>query len=106
MATPYYDLNAYSEEYYKSVFISHKKQDLAEASKGIFAFCESLSKPGWAGPIRYLKALDLCPNAVCKTGSHANSVHAITEKHKYFVAIDAQTWRIIKANVPIAKRCL
>ena len=79
MATRDYGLNAPPEGYYKSVFISHKKQDLAEASEGIFAFNEPLSQSGWAAPMYYLEAPDLCPNAVCKTVSHANSAHAIVE---------------------------
>ena len=86
--------------------MSHKKQDLAEVSEGIFAFYKTLSKSDWAGPMCYLEALDLCPNAVCKTGTHANSVHAIASKYAYFVAIASQTWRTIKSNVPMAKRCL
>ena len=51
----------------------------------------------------HLEALDLCPNAVFKIGSHANSAHAIAEKRADFAAIDAQTWRIITANDPMEK---
>lgn len=89
MATPHYGLNAYPEGYYKSVFISHREQDLAEASEGIFAFNGPLSQSGWAGPICHIEAFDLCPIAFCKTGSHANSALAIVEKLADFAVIDA-----------------
>ena len=79
VALPDYSLNACLEGYYKNVFISYKKKGLAEASEGIFAFNEPLSQSGWAAPMYYLEAPDLCPNAVCKTVSHANSAHAIVE---------------------------
>ena len=50
-----------------------------------------------------LAALDLCPNAVYKTGSHTNSARALAEKRADFAAIDAQTWRIIRAHDPVAR---
>ena len=77
--------------------------DSAEALEGIFAFNGPLSQSGWAGPLCHHKALDLCPNAVCKTGSHANSAHAVAEKYADFTAINAQTWQIIRAHDPMAK---
>ena len=44
MATRDYGLNAPPEGYYKSVFISHKKQDLAEASEGILPLMDPCLK--------------------------------------------------------------
>ena len=43
----------------------------------------------------YREALDLCLDAIFKTGSHENSVHTIVEKLADFAAIDAQTWRLL-----------
>ena len=104
VTTPAYGLNACPKGYYKKVFFSHKEQKSAEASEGIFAFSEHLSQLGCTDPICHLEALDLCQNAICKTGRHANSVHTIVEKLADFAAIDAQTWRIIRAHNPMAKK--
>ena len=51
----------------------------------------------------HLEALGIFPNAVHRTGHHSNLAHDIKGRCANFAASDAQTWRIIRANYPMAK---
>ncbi len=106
VATPDYGLHGCPPGYYNSLFISYENQELSKAAQGTFAFNETLSQSGWAGPMCHLDTLNLSPKAVVKTGSHVNSARAVAEKQADFAAIDAQSWRMIQTHDPFAKSLL
>ena len=106
IATPDYGLHGCPPGYYNSLFISYEDQELSQAAQGTFAFNETLSQSGWAGPMCHLDTLNLSPRADVKTGSHVNSARAVAEKQADFAAIDAQSWRMIQTHDPFAKSLL
>ena len=80
--------------------------DLAEALEGIFAFNGPLSQCGWASLLCHHKALDLCPNAVCKTGSHANSAHTVAESTQISRQLMRKLGRLSEPMIQWQKRYL
>lgn len=104
VATPDYAIEGCPPGYYKSVFVALKHQSLHEAAQGIFAFNETLSQSGWAGPMVALENLAIAPKKFLRTGSHLNSARTVSQGDADFAALDAHSWNIIQRYESFAKR--
>ncbi len=103
VGTPDHGLSGCPPGHYRSVFVARTQdpRDLAELSRGVFAYNEPLSQSGWTGPLVHLEDLGLRPMSALETGAHANSARAVAEGLADFAALDALTWLMLKEHTKL-----
>ena len=97
IGTADYGLDGCPPGHYCSLFVTRGKP-LAELTDGTFAFNDTGSESGWAGPGRHLDSLGLRFKQTLETGAHALSARAVAEGRADAAAIDAQTWRSLSKH--------
>ncbi len=84
--------------YYHSLFVVRREdaaRGLAPATLGRFAYNEAMSESGWGAPLARITQQGLTFHTTLATGSHRESMIAITEGRADLAAIDAVTWRML-----------
>ena len=106
IATPDYGLDGCQPGHYRSLIVvrANESDDLAAQNGRRFAYNESASQSGWAGPMAFLAANGVTPGQYMGTGAHVNSAHAIARGEADFAGIDALTWALIREHDPVADR--
>ena len=102
IGTADYGLDGCPPGHYRSLFVTRGKP-LAELTDGTFAFNDTGSESGWAGPFRHLESLGLTFAKKLETGAHAQSARDVAEGRADAAAIDAQTWRTLSKHDPWTK---
>lgn len=103
IGTPDFGIEGCPPGYYRSVIIARaddRRNTLMAFDGARFAYNEQLSQSGWAAPQAHAHALGLhLPASLC-SGGHRASALAIAQGHADIAALDAVTWRLIKAHDP------
>ena len=94
IGTPDFAVEGCPPGYYRSVMVA-RSADLPD--RVCLAYNEGLSQSGWAAALDWLAETGLRPQALRQTGSHAASVSAVASGQADLAAIDAVTWRLMKA---------
>jgi ABC-type phosphate/phosphonate transport system substrate-binding protein len=104
IATPDYALDGCPAGHYRSLIVirAGETPDLAAQNGRRFAYNETVSQSGWAGPMTFLAASGVTPGQYLGTGGHVKSAHAIARNEADFAGIDALTWALIRDHDPVA----
>lgn len=102
VTTPDFALPNCPNGFYNSVFLKHHDdmRDLEHLCQGVFAYNDSLSQSGWAGPVQHLLDIGLCPTQGHQSDAHRASASLVAQGKADFCAIDAQTWRLMQRYDP------
>lgn len=99
VGTPDYGHEGCAPGHYYSVFVTRKEGGigtLAQADGKTFAYNDSLSQSGWAGPLIHMQDAGLLPGSLLETGSHRESAQAVAEGRADFAALDILSWQMIQ----------
>lgn len=100
VGTPDYGLPGCAPGYYNSVFVTRvdePRSGLADFATRRFAYNESLSQSGWAAPQTHAASKGMIFTNIIETGAHAASARAVADGTADIAALDAQSWRLMKA---------
>lgn len=100
-----YGLSETPAGYYHSLFVVRSEdaaRGLAPATLGRFAYNDAMSQSGWGAPLARITEQGLTFHTTLATGSHLESMRAVVEGRADLAAIDAVTWRMLKAWEPRA----
>ena len=101
VGTPDYGLEDCPPGHYRSIFVARAddpRTDPAEFADSVFAYNEPLSQSGWAAPAHYAKLRGYTFDNPLKTGGHALSARAVAERRADLAALDALSWRMVRAH--------
>lgn len=98
VGTPDYGHAGCPPGYYYSVFVARKGTGggLNQLDGKAFAYNDSLSQSGWAGPIIHMQDAGLLPGSLVETGSHQESAKAVAEGRADFACLDILSWQMIQ----------
>lgn len=99
VGTPDYGHDGCPPGYYYSVFVARKGtgRGLHQLDGKAFAYNDSLSQSGWAGPIIHMQDAGLLPGSLVETGSHQASAKAVAEGRADLACLDILSWNMIQA---------
>ncbi|MCR9113842.1 MAG: PhnD/SsuA/transferrin family substrate-binding protein [Rhodobacteraceae bacterium] len=106
VGTPDYGLEGCGPGQYCSVFVARvddARSDPCEFVDTVFAYNEPLSQSGWAAPAQYAATRGYRFGTLLRTGGHALSARAVSEGRADLAALDALSWRMIRAHDPFAE---
>ncbi|WP_192966222.1 phosphate/phosphite/phosphonate ABC transporter substrate-binding protein [Phycobacter azelaicus] len=98
VGTPDYGHQGCPPGHYYSVFVARKGSDvgLHGFDGKAFAYNDSLSQSGWAGPLIHMQDAGLLPGRLVESGSHRESAQAVAEGSADFASIDILSWEMIQ----------
>ncbi len=98
VGTPDYGHEGCPPGYYHSVFVARKGSGsgLQGFDGKAFAYNDSLSQSGWAGPLIHMQDAGLLPGSLIETGSHQASAEAVADGRADFASIDVLSWNMIQ----------
>lgn len=96
VTTPDYGLAGAAPGYYYSVIVARQRGTFLDLKNGTLAYNEALSQSGWAA----IHAHGIGSGPRLQTGAHALSAKAVSDGRADLAALDAVTWRLIRANFP------
>ena len=102
VTTPDFGLPDCPAGFYNSVFLKYRgdDRDLEQLCQGVFAYNDTLSQSGWAGPVQHMLDHGLRPTQGRQTGAHRASAELVAQRKADFCAVDAQTWRLMQRYDP------
>jgi hypothetical protein len=101
LATPDHAVEGCAPGHYCSVLVARAEDPrdrLAAFAGARLAVNEALSQSGWAAPWQAAAAAGIALLPVGPTGAHVASARAVAEARADLAAIDAVTWRLMRAH--------
>lgn len=105
VGTPDYGLEGCAPGYYRSALVvraDDARDDIAAFIAARFAYNQTFSQSGFAAPYFHVAPLGVFFTDRLHTGQHLESARAVAEGRADIAALDAVTWRNIKAFEPFA----
>lgn len=99
VGTPDYGHKDCPAGHYYSVFVARKDSGATALSAfdgRAFAYNDSLSQSGWAGPLIHMQDAGMLPGSLVATGSHQGSAQAVAEGRADFAALDILSWQMMQ----------
>jgi ABC-type phosphate/phosphonate transport system substrate-binding protein len=87
--------------YYCSVFVARADDPRtapAEFAQARLAYNEPLSQSGWAAPRNFARSQGFAFADTVRTGGHVASARAVAEGRADIAALDAVSWRVMRAH--------
>jgi ABC-type phosphate/phosphonate transport system substrate-binding protein len=101
VGTPDYGLPDCEPGEYNSVFVARiddPRNSLEEFQGATFAYNEPMSQSGWAAPMYHARAKGVSFAHFARTGGHALSAQAVADKNADLAALDALSWKLMRAH--------
>lgn len=103
IGTPDFGIEGCAPGYYYSVLVvrgDDRRGGIDAFSGAPLAYNEAMSQSGWAAPWRYFTDRGLRISPQLETGGHQLSAQAVADGKADLAALDAVTWRLIRAHEP------
>jgi len=103
IGTPDNGLPDVAPGYYYSVLVVHADADgnaLADYTGRRFAYNQTMSQSGWAGPMDHIDRAGVTFDSFVETGGHGASALAVAEGRADMAGLDLLTWTLIGEHDP------
>lgn len=107
VGTPDFALDGCPPGHYRSAFVVRADDDRATLDAfrtARFAYNQTISQSGWAGPWAHLQPRGWWFTKQLQTGGHAASARAVAEGKADIASLDGQTWRLLQRHDSVARR--
>lgn len=101
VGTPDYGVEGCPPGYYRSALVVRSddtREDLAAYRDAVFAYNQTFSQSGYAAPYWHLAPRGFWFRDQLQTEGHLNSARAVAEGRADITALDAVSWRLMRAH--------